>query len=148
DVAQTIKDLRYVGVKVYRLNKPVTVPGVHRFGNLSINAVEGQGSPDRTATTTLPAGTLYIPLAQGTKHWIQAVLGENPYLPFNYFYDEVTWSYSLLRGFAGDGFLTQQLPGRTSMTQIGDPGAGTAPQASQPVYASNTDSMAGLAVLD
>ena len=30
---------------------------------------------------TLPAGTLYIPLNQGNKHWIQAVLGENPYLP-------------------------------------------------------------------
>jgi hypothetical protein len=96
----------------------------------------------------LPAGTLYIPLAQGTKHWIQAVLGENPYLPFNYFYDEVTWSYSLLRGFAGDGFLTQQLPGSASMTQIGDPDAGTAPQTSQPVYAFNTDSMAGLAMVN
>ena len=26
---------------------------------------------------------------QGNKHWIQAVLDENPFLPFNYFYDEV-----------------------------------------------------------
>jgi hypothetical protein len=148
DVAQTIKDLQFVGVKAYRLNKAVTVPGVHQFGNFDINAVEGQGSPDRTATVTLPAGTLYIPLSQSTKHWIQAVLGENPYLPFNYFYDEVTWSYSLLRGFAGDGFLTQQLPGRASLTQIGDPGTGTAPRTSQPVYAFNTDSMSGLAMVN
>ncbi len=148
DVAQTIKDLQYVGVKVYKLTKAVTVPGAHQFGNFNINAAPGQGSPDLTATVTLPAGTLYIPLSQGTKHWIQAVLGENPYLPFNYFYDEVTWSYSLLRGFAGDGFLTQQLPGGTKMTQIGDPGARTAPARSQPVYAFNTDSMAGLAMVN
>jgi hypothetical protein len=148
DVAQTIKDLQYAGVRVYRLNKPVTAAGAHQFGNFDISAVAGQGSPDRTATVTLPAGTLYIPLAQGTKHWIQAVLGENPYLPFNYFYDEVTWSYSLLRGFAGDGFLTRQLPGRVSMTQIGDSGAGTVPRSGQPVYAFNTDSMAGLAMVN
>ncbi|HYK28156.1 MAG TPA: hypothetical protein VEV61_09335 [Streptosporangiaceae bacterium] len=148
DVAQTIKDLQYVGVKVYRLDQAVTVPGVHTFGAFNINAVEGQGSPDLTTTMTLPAGTLYIPMAQGTKHWIQAVLDENPYLPFNYFYDQVTWSYSLLRGFAGDGFLTQQMPSGTPMTQIGDPGQGTAPADAQAVYAFNTDSMAGLAMVN
>jgi hypothetical protein len=148
DVAQTIKDLQDAGVEVYKLDQPVTVPAVHQFGQFDINAVEGHGSPDLTQTMTLPAGTLYIPLAQGMKHWIQAVLGENPYLPFNYFYDEVTWSYSLLRGFAGDGFLTQQLPGGTPMTLIGDPHQGTVPGTAQPVYAFNTDSMAGLAMVN
>lgn len=148
DVAQTIKELQLSGVKTYSLDQPVTVPGVHRFGNLDINAVQGGASPALTQTMTLPAGTLYIPLAQGTKHWIQGVLDENPFLPFNYFYDEVTWSYSLLRGFSGDGFLTQQLPRGTSMTQIADPGQGTAPPAARPVYAFNTDSMAGLAMLN
>ncbi|MGN6679773.1 MAG: hypothetical protein ACTHKL_18575, partial [Streptosporangiaceae bacterium] len=148
DVAQTIKDLQFVGVKVYKLDQPVTVPGVHQFGDFNINAVQGQGSPDRTKTLTLPAGTLYIPMAQGTKHWIQAVLDENPYLPFNYFYDEVTWSYSLLRGFSGDGFLTQQMPADASMTQIGDPNQGTAPASAPAVYAFNTDSMAGLAMVN
>src|SRR5262249_55309709 len=83
----------------------------------------------------------------GTKHWIQAVLGENPYLPFNYFYDEVTWSYSLLRGFSGDGFLTQQMPASASMTLIGDPAQGAAPATAPPVYAFNTDSTAGLAMV-
>ena len=78
-------------------------------------------SPALTETMTLPAGTLYIPMNQGTKHWIQAVLGENPFLPFPYFYDQVTWSYSLLRGFSGDGFLTQQLPSGTSMSLVFDP---------------------------
>src|SRR5215467_9381320 len=147
DVAQTIKDLQYVGVRVYPLDRAVTVAGAHAFGDFNISAPQGQ-DPVRTQALTLPAGTLYIPLGQSTKHWIQGVLDENPYLPFNYFYDEVTWSYSLLRGFAGDGFLTQQLPGSASMTQIGDPDAGTAPQTSQPVYAFNTDSMAGLAMVN
>jgi hypothetical protein len=148
DVAQTIRDLQFVGVQVYRLNQPVTVPGVHTFGDFNINAVQGQGSPDLTKTLMLPAGTLYIPMAQGTKHWIQAVLDENPYLPFNYFYDVVTWSYSLLRGFSGDGFLTEQMPASASMTPIGDPDQGSAPATAQPVYVFNTDSMAGLAMVN
>jgi hypothetical protein len=148
DVAQTIKDLQEAGVSVYKLDRPVTVPAVHQFGQFDINAVQGHGSPDLTQTMTLPAGTLYIPLAQGMKHWIQAVLDENPYLPFNYFYDEVTWSYSLLRGFGGDGFLTQQMPGGTPMTLIADPNLGAVPAAAQPVYAFNTDSMAGLAMVN
>ena len=117
-------------------------------GSGTSTSTRSQGGPRRRSPTTmtLPAGTLYIPMAQGTKHWIQAVLDENPFLPFNYFYDEVTWSYSLLRGFAGDGFLTQQLPGG----HADDPGRrprtrARAPAARQAVYAFNTDSMAGLA---
>ena len=47
DVAATIKDLQYVGVEVYRLNRPVTVPGAHTFGDLNVNAVQGLGSPVR-----------------------------------------------------------------------------------------------------
>ncbi|HEY7047557.1 MAG TPA: hypothetical protein VH373_10075 [Jatrophihabitantaceae bacterium] len=148
DVAGTLQELRAVGVKIYRLDKPATVPGVHRFGNFDINAVQGQGTPVRTDTVTLPAGTLYIPLEQGTKHWIQAVLGENPYLPFNYFYDQVTWSYSLLRGFAGDGFLTRPLPHNAKLRSIGAPQLGTAPSRQQVVYAFNTDSAAALAMVN
>src|SRR5262249_58152926 len=91
---------------------------------------------------------LYIPLNQQNKHWIQGVLGENPYLPFNYFYDEVTWSYSLLRGFSGDGFLTQPLPAAAKLQPIADPSSGTAPAAPATVYAFNTDSMPGLAMVN
>ncbi|HZC69226.1 MAG TPA: hypothetical protein VE442_00890 [Jatrophihabitans sp.] len=148
DVAQTIRDLQLVGVHAYTLNSAVTVAGAHRFGDFDVNAVQGGSSPVRTQTMTLPAGTLYIPMSQQNKHWIQAVLGENPYLPFNYNYDVVTWSYSLLRGFAGDGFLTRQLPTGTSMTPLGTPALGTAPATSAPVYAFNTDSMSALAMVN
>jgi hypothetical protein len=147
DVAQTIKDLQYVGVRVYRLDRAATVTGAHEFGDFNINTPPGQ-DPVRTKTLTLPAGTLYIPLSQSYKHWIQGVLDENPYLPFNYFYDVVTWSYSLLRGFAGDGFLTGQPPPGTKMSMIGDPALGSAPGAAAPVYAFNTDSAASLAMLN
>lgn len=147
DVAQTIKDLQYTGVRVYRLGQPVAVSGAHQFGDFNINSPPGQ-NPVRTRAVTLPAGTLYIPLSQGNKHWIQAVLGENPYLPFNYHYDVVTWSYPLLRGFAADGFLTQQPPPATKMSLVDDPGLGGTPDTPQPVYAFNTDSMAGLAMVN
>ena len=148
DVAQTIKDLQRAGVNVYRLNSPLAMPGVHRFGNDNIDLAQGAGSPALTETATLPAGTLYVPLDQPTKHWIQSVLGENPYLPFHYFYDKVTWSYSLLRGFSGNGFLTQMPPAGTPMTKIDDPAQGQSPAAAQLVYAFNTDSMAGLAMVN
>jgi hypothetical protein len=147
DVAQTIKDLQYVGVKVYQLDAAVTVTGAHSFGDFDVNAPQGQ-NPVRTQTLTLPAGTLYIPLGQDTKHWIQGVLDENPYLPFNYNYDVVTWSYSLLRGFAGDGFLTRQPPPGTEMSLISDPALGGAPGSAQPVYAFNADSAGSLAMLN
>jgi len=148
DVAQTIVDLQRAGVNVYRLTAPLTIDGAHRFGNFDVTAVQGGSSPVLTETTTLPVGTLYVPLDQPTKHWIQGVLGENPYLPFHYFYDKVTWSYSLLRGFAGNGFLTQRPPASTPMVKIGDPAQGQAPPAAQPVYAFNTDSLASLALVN
>jgi hypothetical protein len=148
DVAGTIKDLQRAGVNVYRLTAPLTIAGAHRFGDFDINAVQGGPSPALTQTATLPVGTLYIPMAQGTKHWIQAVLGENPFLPFHYFYDKVTWSYSLLRGFAGNGFLTQKPPAGTPMTLIGDPSLGSAPTTSQAVYAFNTDSLTALSMVN
>jgi hypothetical protein len=148
DVATTTKELQRAGANVYRLTAPLTIAGAHRYGNFQINAVQGGSSPALTETTTLPAGTLYIPLDQGAKHWINAVLEENPFLPFHYFYDKVPWSYPLLRGFGGDGFLTQKPPAGTPMTLIGDPALGSAPNSAPSVYAFNTDSMAGLAMVN
>ena len=52
------------------------------------------------------------------KHWIQAVLGENPFIPYDYYYDVVTWSYPLQRGLAGSGFLTQKLSPGIQMTEV------------------------------
>ena len=135
DVAKLVGDLQSTGVNVYRLDRPVTVGGVHEFG------------PGATKSETLPEGTLWIPMDQPMKHWIQAVLGENPFIPFAYYYDVVTWSYSLMRGLGGDGVLTRQMPSGTRMHKIGAPQLGSAPAAAAPVYAFATDSMAGLGLV-
>jgi hypothetical protein len=133
DVSVLIHDLTELGVHVYKIDRDTAVGGLHEFGHADTMGL-------------LPAGTLWIPMAQSQKHWIQAVLGEDPFIPYPYFYDVVTWSYSLQRGLAGDGFLTQQLPDGTPLTEIANPDFGTAPPASS-VYAFNTDSMQGLALI-
>jgi hypothetical protein len=133
DVAKLLEEMEEVGVKVYRLNSDATLNGVHEYGKTS-------------ASSTLPAGTLYIPMAQGMKHWIEAVMGENPYIPYPFYYDVVTWSYGLQRGLAGSGFLTEKGQVPTDITQIGAPDLGGAPATTQPVYAFNTDSAKGLAL--
>ncbi|TDC44906.1 hypothetical protein E1281_32195 [Actinomadura sp. KC345] len=40
-------------------------------------------------------------MAQGRKHWIQAMLGEDSYTPFPYFYDVTAWSLPLLANVPG-----------------------------------------------
>ena len=133
DVAKLMRDLQSTGVNVYRLDQDVTVAnGVHHFG------------PGGSVTDTLPAGTLWIPMAQPQKHWIQAVLGEEPFVPFPYFYDVATWSYSLLRGLAGNGVLTTNMPSGVAMTHVSVPPPPTVPRTASAVYAFNADSMQSL----
>jgi Zinc carboxypeptidase len=135
DTAALIDLLQKTGVRVFKLDTPVAVNGLHVFGTEKGSEQDG---------ATLPAGTLYIPMAQGMKHWIQALLGENPYIPYDYYYDVVTWSYPLQRGLAGSGFLTKPLSPGIQMTEIHGTSYGTAPATSSPVYAFNTDSMQGI----
>ncbi|WP_037408847.1 M14 family metallopeptidase [Candidatus Solirubrobacter pratensis] len=134
DAAKLIKDLQTVGVDVYRLNTDVNAGGVHTFG------------PKGSHPETMPAGTIWVPMNQGNKHWIQAILGENPFIPFPYYYDVVTWSYSLMRGQSGNGFLTSPMPEGVSMTPITDPDYGKVANTGKPVYAFNTDSAAGISL--
>ncbi|MEP9364559.1 M14 family zinc carboxypeptidase [Nocardioides sp. CN2-186] len=51
--------------------------------------------------TSLPAGTYWVSLAQPQKHWVQAALNEDTYVPFPYFYDVSGWSLPLLAGIRG-----------------------------------------------
>jgi len=134
DTARLIGELTSTGVHVYKLNTAVNVAGVHPFGK----------SDPRVGTQTLPAGTLYVPMSQGQKHWIQAVLGEDPYLPYPYNYDVTQWSYPLTRGIAGSGFLTQPFPPGVTMTEITDPNLGTVAGAGSAIYAFDTDSAQAL----
>lgn len=142
DTAALLKHLQSTGVKVFTLDTPVAVNGYHEYGNTT----EG-GTPRSVDGQTLPAGTFYIPMAQGMKHWIQAVLGENPFIPYEYYYDVVTWSYPLQRGLSGSGFLTTQMSPGVKMTPLAaDANFGTVPTGVNAVYAFNTDSARGLAL--
>ncbi|WP_285695025.1 M14 family zinc carboxypeptidase [Actinomadura sp. NBRC 104412] len=89
DEAQTIvRRLQRMGVTVHRLVRPLTVKDFKPYGR-------------PVARTTLSKGTYWIPMAQGQKHWIQAMLNEDSYTPFPYFYDVTAWSLPLLANVPG-----------------------------------------------
>jgi hypothetical protein len=135
DMAALVRHMQAQGVHVYRFQHDVNTNGVREYGTGVSN------------TEVLPKGTLYMPMSQPLKHWIQAVMGEDPFEPIEFFYDVATWSYPMHRGLAGSGFLTSQLPPGVVMTEIGDPALGTLTGAGSPVYAFETDSMQALALV-
>src|SRR3954453_3480247 len=104
DTRRLVERLRNMDVEVYRLKKAVTVPNAHVFG--------GRGAKD----LNVPAGAYWIPMAQPQKHWIQALIGEDPYVPFPYFYDVSSWSNPLLSGadtvYTGDRLTPSAERGR------------------------------------
>ncbi|GAB3336208.1 M14 family zinc carboxypeptidase [Micromonospora halotolerans] len=104
DVRQLVERLRRMDVEVYEVTRPTTVPTARVFGG-------------RTATdVTVPVGAYWIPMDQPQKHWIQAIMGEDPYVPFPYFYDVSSWSNPLLMGvnaiYTGDDVRPQARPVR------------------------------------
>ncbi|HYI19305.1 MAG TPA: M14 family zinc carboxypeptidase [Solirubrobacteraceae bacterium] len=86
DVRKLVERLRRMDVEVYRLRAPLRLANARVFG--------GRSAPG----TRVPAGSYWIPMNQPQKHWIQATLGEDPYVPFEYFYDVSSWSNPLLMG--------------------------------------------------
>lgn len=86
DARRLVERLRRMDVEVYEVTKPLKLPTARVFGG-------------RTATNlTVPEGAYWIPMDQPQKHWIQAIMGEDPYVPFPYFYDVSSWSNPLLMG--------------------------------------------------
>jgi hypothetical protein len=83
-----VRRLQRMDVSVFRLNAPLSVPHFHPYA-------------DPSRATTLPVGTYWIPLAQGQKHWIQSMLNEDTYIPFNVTYDVTAWSNPLLENLPG-----------------------------------------------
>jgi hypothetical protein len=63
----------------------------------------------------LPKGTYWISLAQPQKHWVQATLNEDTYVPFPYFYDVSGWSLPLLAGIKGG---STGLPVRAAVDRV------------------------------
>ncbi|GAA4617937.1 M14 family zinc carboxypeptidase [Saccharopolyspora hordei] len=88
EVQRLARRLQRMDVEVYRLTAPLEVPDYTEYGRAE-------------RSTTLPAGTLWVPMAQGQKHWVQAMLHEDSYVPFPYFYDVTAWSGPLLENVSG-----------------------------------------------
>ncbi len=87
-VAEVVRRLQRMDVEVYRLTAPLIVPDYRPYA-------------ETARQRTLPVGTYWIPMAQAQKHWVQAMLNEDTYVPFPYFYDVTAWSGPLLANVAG-----------------------------------------------
>ncbi|MEU9887364.1 M14 family zinc carboxypeptidase [Sphaerisporangium sp. NPDC051011] len=96
-VESIVRRLQRMDVQVFTLATPLTVPDYKEYGR----------APDRA---TLPKGTYWIPMAQGQKHWVQAMLGEDSYTPFPYFYDVTAWSLPLLANVSGGSSGSRLFP--------------------------------------
>jgi zinc carboxypeptidase len=87
--AALVRTLLTQGVVVRQLAAPADVTAFHRYG-----------APPGDAPATLAAGTSLVPAAQPLKHWVQALLGEDP-LAGGASSDVGAWSRPLLMGVAG-----------------------------------------------
>jgi len=83
-----VRRLQRMDVAVYRLTAPLGLTDFHPYGNAA-------------TATTLPTGTYWIPMAQAQKHWIQAMLHQDSYIPFDVTYDVTAWSNPLLMNLRG-----------------------------------------------
>ncbi len=126
------------GVAVGRLAAPATVASLRPFGSTA------PGAP-----ATLAAGTYVVSAAQPLKHWIEALLGQNPSAGGPSTSDVNAWSRPLLMGVGGGAIgspppaapaaavpalpATLPLAGRR-LALLGDPGAfaSVAPGVEQP----------------
>ena len=88
ETRRVVSRLQTARVIVERLARSTVVPDFRPYG-------------DEPRQKTLPRGTYWISLAQPQKHWVQATLNEDTYVPFPYFYDVSGWSLPLLAGIKG-----------------------------------------------
>ncbi len=84
---------------------------------------------------------------QTQKHWIQGILGEDPFIPVPYFYDVVNWSFSQMRGMSGNGYTMQALPEGIDMTEVTEADYDGVTDGTKPVLAFPTDSAQGIAMM-
>jgi hypothetical protein len=103
-----VRRLQRMDVKVYRLSKPLTVPDYKAYGRAPRAA-------------RLPAGTYWVPMAQAQKHWVQAMLNEDTYTPFPYFYDVTGWSNPLLFNLRGGSSGAVLDPAAARVRPVADP---------------------------
>jgi hypothetical protein len=88
-----VRRLQRMDVDVYRLTQAQRIDHFTPYGG-------------KTHTESMPIGSYWIPMAQGQKHWIQAMLNSETYIPYRVTYDVTAWSNPLLMnlkgGYTGD----------------------------------------------
>lgn len=89
EVHSIVRRLQRMDVAVYRLNAALTVNDFRSWG--------ANGS----AQVRLPAGTYWVPMAQGQKHWIQSMLHDETWIPTDVTYDVSAWSNPQLLNLRG-----------------------------------------------
>jgi hypothetical protein len=118
EVQAMLRRLQRMDVDVYRLRQGIEVPDFTPYGRA-------------TRDVWMPPGTWYVPMAQMQKHWVQAMLHEDTYTPFPYFYDVTAWSQPLLFNVHG-GYSGQALDVRASRVGELDQPASDPPPADVP----------------
>ncbi|MEX1100853.1 MAG: M14 family zinc carboxypeptidase [Actinomycetota bacterium] len=108
ELRRLIRRLQRMDVRVDRLDAPLQVPDFRAYGR-------------DPAPRMLPAGTYWVPMAQPQKHWIQAMLNENTYMPTLFTFSLSGWSLPLLANLDG-GMSGEEL----------HPAASTAPAVAEP----------------
>jgi hypothetical protein len=93
-----VRTLLAEGVEVRRLDAATPVAELRPYG-----------APGARGPATLAAGTYIVPSAQPLKHWVEAMLGEDPMAGGPSSGDVGAWSRPLLMGVAG-GALGPPLP--------------------------------------
>jgi hypothetical protein len=88
ELQRLVRRLQRMDVEVYQLDAPLALTSFKPYG-------------DPAAATTLPVGTYWIPMAQAQKHWVQALLHEDSYIPYEVTYDVTAWSNPLLMNLRG-----------------------------------------------
>lgn len=88
ETAMLVRMLQRMDVQVYRLDAPLDLSKFHSYG-------------DVTGPKTVPAGAYWVPMAQPQKHWIQAMLNRDTYVPVKQTYDVTGWSLPLLMNLRG-----------------------------------------------
>jgi len=103
-----IRRLQRMGVEVRQLTAPLALGDFHPYGE--------DGGP-----ASLPAGTYWITLAQAKKHWIQAMLNEETWIPFDVTYDVTAWSNPLLMNLDGGWSGNSVSPASTVVPTVAAP---------------------------
>ena len=118
DATRLVARLMRMGVEVYRLDSEIRIPDLRLMGRTP-------------AAARMPAGSYWIPMAQPQKRWIQALLGEDSYVPFPYFYDVTSWSNPLLMNLRAGASASRLAP---KATRLREPPRGEVDDPSAPYF--------------